>query len=96
MLAILLLTAALGLLDFALTAWGLQLGIFAEANPIIAALLHYSPALGYGLTVGLPLLGLALIWHLRDRSRMARPALWGLFGVRVAIIAMHAAWIAAL
>ena len=94
MLTILLLTVALGLLDVALTAWGLSLGMIEEANPIISNLLAVSPVLGYGVTVGMSLLAAWVLWGLRDRSPIVRPALYGVLGVRVVIIGMHFAWMA--
>lgn len=83
----------LGAADVALTAYGWQLGVFVEANPVILSLLDISPLLAFGAAFLIPAALVAAAWRLRDRSRWVRPAMRGLVALRVAVLGLHVPWL---
>ena len=87
---------ALGVIDAAATAYGHALGVFSEANPLLAPLFAAHPLLGFAATA---LGATASVWLLRylwrryPRYLPVVVAVYATLGVRVYIAAMHAYWL---
>jgi len=90
-IAVLLLT----LLDAAFSAYGMRLGLIGEANPILRGFMERSPELS-ALAVFLYTAALmAVVRRLGPRCRSTVPLLYGLCGVKAAVIGLHIGWMLA-
>lgn len=83
-----------GCADLALTLWGLRLGAIYEANPLLAPLVAFSPALAAGLKVGVTV-GAALIFHqgYARRPRLVAASVTLVGVILLAVMALHVAWL---
>ena len=90
---------AMAAADVTLTAYGLHLGVFVEANPLLVAGLHllggwvWLPTLA--VSVGAPL----MIWRLGGRAHpswrwLPVVGMWVAFVARVGVMALHGYWLA--
>ncbi len=82
-----------GVADLVLTAWGLQLGVIEEANPIMAWLFGISIPGALLLAVVIMTAALLCLHVARNRVTWVDFALRGLLAIRFSVLALHMIWI---
>lgn len=83
----------LGLVDVYLTKYGLQLGVIAEGNPVMAYFFSIHPNAAVLFSLALSGIFLYCLHRLRQHTGFAVTALWGLLAVRLLIIFLHVNWL---
>ena len=82
-----------GVADLALTAWGLSINLFSEANPLMAW--AYDTCTVGTVIIGAIVTGIlcyALHWA-REHVSWLDTALWGLLAIRFGVLGLHAVWV---
>jgi hypothetical protein len=85
----------LGGLDVALTAWGLNLRVIGEANPLLVWMLGVLGGWTWLIAFTVPALLVVALWCLRRRCRLVLPAMRGLVAARILIVLLHVRWMLA-
>ena len=85
-----------GIADLVLTAWGLSIDLFSEANPIMAR--AYDTCIIGTVIGGATVTGLAcyVLHRARERVSWLNPCLWGLLVMRAVVLGLHAVWVTAI
>lgn len=87
--AVLLLT----LLDAAFSVIGMRLGLIGEANPLLRGFMEQNPELSALAACLYTAALMAVVRRFGPRCRCTVPLLYGLCGVKAAVIGLHIGWI---
>ena len=86
--AVLLLT----LIDGVFTAIGLRLGLIGEANPLLRGLAQRCPALSALAAFLYTSALMAVVCRFGMRCRCTVPLMYGLCGIKIAVVGLHVGW----